>query len=240
MVAPLVAAAGISAGSSLLGGLLGEKSAKDAALADRKFQTNVMKSQIQWKTQDALKAGIHPIYALGAPAYSASPTAVGSGALGNAIAQGGADISRAVLQSGTNDERLRALSLENATLNNDLLRAQIAGKVKENMRSPPFPNGAMNSDAFLPIPDRSGGKLPVRHPNLAQDAENHYGEIGGELFGGTALVSDADASFNNWMINTFGIDPRNYTPFALGERTGRAVRDWIKYNTGPGATYYKQ
>lgn len=223
MVAPLVAAAGISAASSLAGGILGQMGNDKAARENWENQKALAQQGIEWRVRDAKRAGIHPLYALGAPTFNASPTNIGGSPLGEAIAQGGADISRAVLQTGTSNERLDALAVENAKLNNDLLRAQIASQVKQNFASPPFPNGKMNNDTFLPIPDRSGGGLKVRHPGLAQEAENNYGEIGGEIFGGLALISDADEAFNGWMINTFGIDPRNYTPFALAARTGPVV-----------------
>lgn len=218
MVAPLVAAAGISAASSLLGGLLGGKD--DVKHDSAHGETE---GAIRAQMEAAEKYGISKQAMIGAPLVGGQSTVVGGGSpLGQAIAQGGADISRAVLQTGNNSEKMNALALENAQLNNDLLRASIAGKVKENFRNPPFPNGRVNNDAFIPIPDRSGGKLGVKHPGLAQQAEDNYGEIGGELFGGTALISDADAGFNQWMINTFGIDPRNYTPFAVGARHGGA------------------
>ena len=74
---PLIGSALISAGGSLLGGLFGHKSSSSASSKNRKFQEKVYKNQIQWRVEDAKKAGLHPLYALGAPSFSPSATQVG-------------------------------------------------------------------------------------------------------------------------------------------------------------------
>lgn len=66
-------------GAGLVSGLFGKKAAaqqtaynRQAAEEDRAFQREVFQNQIQWKAQDAKKAGLHPLAALGGGAYSAS------------------------------------------------------------------------------------------------------------------------------------------------------------------------
>lgn len=169
----------LGAGASLLGGLMGRSNNNDniaaqeranaanvamqretnaAMLADkqkdRDLQQTFAQQGIQWKAKDALAAGIHPLYAMGANTVSYAPSTVGltspsvsaassSNAMGDALASAGQDISRAV--SATSDAATREaaavsaeLSLTNAKLQNELLAAQVA-KTRSQI-GPPMPN----------------------------------------------------------------------------------------------------
>lgn len=96
------AAAGVQAIGSLLGGI----SATSQASKDRKWQQRLAKNQVQFRVADAKAAGVHPLYALGMPAMSYSPTAVHPGDYGgSAIGQMGQDISRAITAGQTRRER---------------------------------------------------------------------------------------------------------------------------------------
>lgn len=119
----------IAAGSNLIGGLLGSR---DKA-KDRDMQKEFAQSGIQWKVEDAKKAGVHPLYALGAQTHSFAPVSTGSTDLASGISAAGQDISRAVNATSPQATRLNAfttaaqtLGLEKASLENDLLRSQIA------------------------------------------------------------------------------------------------------------------
>lgn len=188
--------AAISAGSQLLGGLLGQKTqqqqlqfqqqqfqqqqanwnqqfeyqlgrdkisdefareqfgfSKEQIARSEALQREFAQSGIQWRVEDARKAGLHPLAALGAggAAYSTPSFSVGSVAsgrapssavggfagpsgnpMGTALAGMGQDISRAMLASATASTRdaafhesVRQLQLTNYTLRNDLLASQI-------------------------------------------------------------------------------------------------------------------
>lgn len=131
----------LGAATSIAGGLLQNKANKEAnrqaeAQAQRQYeqQKEFAQSGIQWKVQDAEKAGIHPLYALGANTISYSPQSVGSSAtdfgfLGNA----GQNIGRAIDATRSNSGKLEALQLtasqlqlEGLALDNDFKRAQLA------------------------------------------------------------------------------------------------------------------
>lgn len=146
----------ISAGSSILGGLMdrgsGENS-KDAqiqnAALDRQLQEQFAKEGIRWRVADAKAAGIHPLYALGAQLPSFSPTTFipgDSSSMGDALARAGQDIGRAVDATRTQKERttarIEALTLEKAELENDLLRSQIARN--NQSLNPPMPSPTAN------------------------------------------------------------------------------------------------
>lgn len=86
---------GIGAGASIIGGLIGN--ALDNKTSQENFQKNYnmqkefAQNSIQWKVQDALKAGISPLAALGAQTYSPSTIQnYGSDSIGRGIASAGA------------------------------------------------------------------------------------------------------------------------------------------------------
>lgn len=133
----------ISAGAGIIGGMLNSKATKENnaaqlahAQAQMDQQERFAKQGIRWKVNDARKAGIHPLYALGANTVSYSPVSVGSTpdtSMGNAIASAGQDLSRAATATATHPQRANAfseaaaaLSLERGQLENNLIRAQIA------------------------------------------------------------------------------------------------------------------
>lgn len=123
---PVLGAAMISAGANLAGGLMGRSSAEKATAANIALQKQFAQKGIQWRVADANKAGIHPLYAMGAATHSFSPVAF-SDPMPNAMANMGQDISRAVASTATAEQRvMQGLVLENAQLQNDLLRKRIA------------------------------------------------------------------------------------------------------------------
>lgn len=133
----------IAAGASIAGGLLTSKSQDKAnqinqenAIRQEALQREFAQNSVQWKAADALKAGIHPLYALGAPTTSYSPVTVGAQAstgLGSGIAAAGQDISRAMQATQSQPARdaafvktSQALTLTKMGLENELLASQIA------------------------------------------------------------------------------------------------------------------
>ena len=94
-----------------------------------KLQKQFAQEGIQWKVADAKKAGIHPLYALGAQTHSFAPVQTGGG---NFSAMG-QNVGRAIDAYRDADQRLdgftkanQALQLENGKLQNEYLKAQIA------------------------------------------------------------------------------------------------------------------
>lgn len=169
----------VSAGANLLGGLLGRSDAKDAreqsnALAEKNIalQREFAQSGIQWRVEDAKKAGIHPIYALGGSGASFSPVSANFTAdtsLPNAMAAAGQDIGRAINATRTEKDRMgafqktaQALSLEKAGLENELLRTEIASKTGR-LRQAANPPMASSGDAYL-VPGQTQSGLIKQKP----------------------------------------------------------------------------
>lgn len=170
---------------------------RDKNLSDSRFNTNIAmqkefaQSGIRWKVEDAARAGIHPLYAMGAQGAMASPVTVGepqspispSGAdvaLGNM----GQDISRAIHATRTNEERaFSILQLERAGLENQLLETQIYN-LQHNQTGPPLPsamdqpgNGlAGQGDAVNIVPQQNRASNP-NAPEADAGAVSDYGLI---------------------------------------------------------------
>lgn len=113
----------IGASSTLLGSALNSANQnrinKDNADLQREFAQN----SIQWRIQDAQKAGVHPLAALGASGYNASPSFV---AADNGIAQAGQQISQGLARQLEDDLSEKSqLELERAKLENLKLQKEI-------------------------------------------------------------------------------------------------------------------
>lgn len=133
MVDPIIVGSAISAGSSLLGGILGSSSAKDQAKQDWKHQLHMAQNQVQYRVSDARKAGISPLAALGVNPISVSPSYVGNSDLG--IGEAGRALGQGISQIKTSDEKrldriridqeeekLKQLKLENVGLATEYLK----------------------------------------------------------------------------------------------------------------------
>ena len=127
---------------SLLGGIASSALSLFGKNKEAKMQKQFAKNGIQWKVEDAKKAGVHPLYALGANTVSYSPVGVGDSF--GWLSDMGQEIDRSrMATSGRETRRMEAalgsLSLERAGLENDLLRAEIA-KTRGQV-GPPVPAG---------------------------------------------------------------------------------------------------
>lgn len=136
----------IGAGSSLIGGLLGRSDAKDAQKAAARArqqeylqQKEFAKSGIQWRVKDAQKAGIHPLYAIGANTVSYSPQSIGDPGPSSMdwLGDVGQNIGRAIDATRSNSKKAEALALtasqiqlEGLQLDNDIKRAQLASSMR--------------------------------------------------------------------------------------------------------------
>lgn len=102
-------------------------------------QKESLQNSVSWRMQDAGRAGVHPLYALGMQPMQTSPTGafISNNVMRDTSSQG-QNISRAIEAMQTRSERAAAsvvssdqmqmnkLSLERATLENDLIRSQLA------------------------------------------------------------------------------------------------------------------
>lgn len=159
----------ISAGASLLGGALSNKNKSDTADQNIAMQKEFAQNGIQWRVEDAKKAGIAPLAALGANTVSFSPIDVGDTSFGPAISDMGQNIGRAVdasMDAGSRQQtRMNDLQIENQELQNDALRLQIAGAAGSISRASNPPMASAVDPFELPGQTQSGFKVsPVDIP----------------------------------------------------------------------------
>lgn len=89
-------------------------------------QKEFAQNSIQWRVQDAQKAGIHPLYAMGnSPGYT-PVSSMDTGALGNAVANAGNAFAQTMGQL-----QMQNAYLQNAKLAQDVQSAETANKSKE-------------------------------------------------------------------------------------------------------------
>lgn len=189
----------IAAATNLIGGFMGQNEAENArhqremelARAEA-LQREFAQTGIQWKVADAKKAGIHPMYALGAPTMSPA-VSVSSGAssnpMGAALSSMGQDISRAMVATGSASTRdamvnttMQELQLKNMELRNNLVAAQIA-KLSGGQVGPPGPGDFVVPENAKPEerpPLMLGGSRWRTSPNTSpmKAWEDQYGDEG--------------------------------------------------------------
>lgn len=112
-------------------------------------QNEFARNGIRWKVMDAERAGIHPLFALGAQTTSYANVPLGGvpeTGMATGLANASQDISRAVSATRTMPERLEAsaagkLQLEGLSLDNDIKRAVYASAVQklQQAQNPPMP-----------------------------------------------------------------------------------------------------
>lgn len=201
-LAPLAGAA-ISGMFGLAGGRMSSEATREANAAaiadkerDRELQREFAQSGIQWRVEDARRAGISPLAALGGSGalYNPSPIAIAPDTgMATAVASMGQDIGRAVNATRTADQRTEAfvkttqdLQLKRMGLENDLLASQIA-KLQSSM-NPPMPANAGTTAPVGPIPQGDFEKRPAI------------------MFGGTPWLTDPLTSNASSFEERYGDD----------------------------------
>ena len=128
--------------ASLASGALGflgaqgaNRAARSAASNNASLQREFAQNQIQWRVQDARKAGIHPSVAMGISPIGAGTS---SPSFQNELAHLGQGMSNAAKARQTPAQRMaESLSLQRAKLENRLLETQIAGAAQALARTAP-------------------------------------------------------------------------------------------------------
>ena len=91
---PIVTGSLIGAGANLLGGLFGSSSAKKARRQAQHQFDQQMDYSVQRRVADARKAGIHPLFALGASVGASPTTLAGDTSMQDALGRAGENVAR--------------------------------------------------------------------------------------------------------------------------------------------------
>lgn len=185
----------ISAGASLAGGLLSARSQSRANAANEALQRDAAQNQVQWRVNDAQKAGVSPLVALGMSPVQMSPSHVGDTGLGAGLAQMGQDVGRAVSASASGQQKfdasVRALTLEKMGLENQVLASQVR-QMNAPATGPAVPGDATlipgQGDARV-LADPTGRSHRVGLGTSSQRLEDEYGEAS-EIESGFRYIRD--------------------------------------------------
>jgi hypothetical protein len=158
--------------ASIAGGLLGKSS------ADKANATNVdlAKNSIYYKVKDAQRAGVHPLYAVGAPTMQVNHMA---DPMGDAVSNAGKAVDNAV--SSNYEKQLQAKNLESIQADIDLKKAQSMGYIAEAKKASNLGRAvqtgrtAGNANS---LKTASGGKLDVTGLTPADEFEQWFGSAG--------------------------------------------------------------
>lgn len=168
----------VGAAANIIGGIMGQNSAENTAANNISNQVRFARNAIQWKVRDAKDAGVHPLFALGAPTTSFSNVS-SSNALGEGIAAAGQDLGRAVNAFSSQEEKAMTiagakLELEGKQIDNDIKRATLADLTRRTLApgSPPSLNdrflvdGQNSAAAVNPLVKVSPMKQTANQPGV--------------------------------------------------------------------------
>lgn len=112
---------------SLLGAGINAGIQADINKKNYEMQKEFAQNSLQWKVEDAKKAGLHPLAAVGAQGYTANPSFVGSN-FGEGLSKFGSALGGAINQDARDAKReaeeMKKLQLENMRLQNEQIKAQ--------------------------------------------------------------------------------------------------------------------
>lgn len=174
--------------------------------ANQALQREFAQNGIRWKVEDAQRAGVHPLYALGASTHSFTPQAIGApDTPATTFSDMGQDISRAMNATRTGGEKVDAytqamqkLTLEKGSLENDVLRQKLRSLVAA--QQPNMPGTVPEADKFEDRPKLKAGADWGTHPQWvnAEDIEKRYGDVVQEIYGIGTLGADTWHNWENW------------------------------------------
>lgn len=210
----------------IIGGLMGQEEAEDNRNATREanaqnaaLQREFAQNGLQWKVEDARKAGINPVYALGAqsnPAMASFMPAVADSGIGDAISRAGSSLQRASEAGQTAmqrlQERLLTVQIEGQEIENARRASQLA-LTTGAQRNPPFPDAAGSST--VPITAKGThidyGALPS--PEIAEIMESDpISWIALQGINGVNNARYAWRDFKSWWSRLGNSSNRDYFP----------------------------
>lgn len=154
--------------AGLFGGKKGGGVGADFYWHQLELQKQLAQNGIQWRVDDAKRAGIHPLFALGAQPMSISPVSAFNDSRDSSVdhfAAAGQDLSRALKATATDNDllqnKMNLLSVERGELENELLRSQIARE--KAALGPPVP--ASPAGLGGDFPPEAYGQLKIVPPS---------------------------------------------------------------------------
>lgn len=195
---------------NLVGGLFGQANARSLTTQNAIFAQQAAQNSVQWRVQDAIKAGINPLAALGSNFQASAPTAVGSDALLNAFNAMGQNLSRAAQAYGDSVSKSLQLDNEYKQAQIDLVHSETA---KNLVASRAVTASQPGSPPGFRVP------LPMEDPRMEPDVKPSLQR----WVGNEGVFTTPSREFTG---ATFSIDPVGML-HALAAEIGNASQPWI-------------
>ena len=192
-----------------IGGLLSDQSRERQNQANIDNQKLFAKKGLQWKAADAKAAGLHPLFALGAPTMSFTPNPVTGSGVGDAL-QTMARKAKTAKIDKLNEELLKQQIAEShsRTANNilenqmrkaDFIEQQLeASAIKtDQVLANAVQDGQVDADALAKIrttPEIAGKKVKPGNLSDTEVIEQRYGDVISWLYGLLVLGADGYSS----------------------------------------------
>lgn len=198
----------ISAIGNVVGGVIGGNATEDANKRNIAASRELNQNKIQWTAEDAKKAGIHPLAALGSAASGswAQPTIAANTSLGDSIGAAAGKVGEGVAaQAANNVNGLQAKLLEAQIRNTDANTANTLAEATSRTNI-----AKLRASEAL----KMGDMKVTKNPNWSdtQDYTNRYGEMADWFMGPSVAAADlAHNQGDNYMRMM-----RSFLPFIPG------------------------
>jgi hypothetical protein len=182
-----------------LGSLAGAWMQTEAANKANKQQMDLAKNSIQYRVADAERAGIHPLYALGAPTLSTSHV---TSSMGQGVADAAGHLGKAITNMGQAKANNLAVQQQAAQLNsmdmdNTMKRMDLEKKVLEHKKWLDNFNNPATSNVQNPLSALNG----FDHQELEEKVGNVWSEIYSMVRVPYSYVKNAIKKDPLWWIN---------------------------------------
>jgi hypothetical protein len=166
---------GIGAVGSLFGGSSGRGQATQNFLWQRRFAKNA----VRWRAEDAKRAGLHPLWAMGASVPSFQPTVVGQSDTGSswsdAFTQAGNALNHFAMAKQNIKESEARIGLLEAQ-KNEIENSKIASDGQRGAQT--FAASKQLAPVFTPLPGRTDKQAWGRGAVPVEEGEKYGGEAG--------------------------------------------------------------
>ncbi|AXH78104.1 MAG: DNA pilot protein [Microviridae sp.] len=183
----------VGGGLDILGGQLGAAQNRQSQRFSADLQREFAQHGIQWRIEDAARAGVHPLAAMGMMPASAQPLAIGD-VSGEGFSRMGQKLSGAIDRVKSQEQKafdvgalqLQAQQIKKSEMENESIAIDLAEKKRSSMTAAP-PLGIMPNRPDLPLGqspnppiDTSHGVFEMKPPSIMSgEGETQAGRIKG-------------------------------------------------------------
>lgn len=186
------------------------------AAENRALQREFAQNSIQWRVADAKKAGIHPLYSLGANTPTYTPQSMDSFGYSQ-ISQGVRDISNSVsAYNVAKNQRLQNELLESQIQAQQLSNKALKDSLKDSLKSQHSRHMEQIAPAIADVPTKKNSKNSLPYGRSEVKSESSYQKVPSDNpYGKVTLIPDKDAMdwYSEGLLNQFQWHMRNSNPF---------------------------